>query len=152
MKTASWAIREKQTGKVLLETFDKSYNCARPAVGVVVAKGPAPFRESAASLTKDSTVLKCRTRKRTRPSWTRSPSEREWSTGLPPGVQGRYQPGAREQVENPGNDHGGRHPDDADLRGLPPSPAFPGYPGNSSRQGPFRPVCLCLIGLQCWQP
>lgn len=23
MKTASWVIREKQTGKVLLETFDK---------------------------------------------------------------------------------------------------------------------------------
>ncbi len=39
--------------------FGFSYTRSLPAVGVAVAKGSAPFRESAASLTKDSTALKC---------------------------------------------------------------------------------------------
>lgn len=39
--------------------FGFSYTRTLPAVGVAVAKGSAPFRESAASLAKDSTALKC---------------------------------------------------------------------------------------------
>jgi len=39
--------------------FGFSYTRSFPAVGVAVAKGSAPFRESAASLAKDSTALKC---------------------------------------------------------------------------------------------
>lgn len=39
--------------------FGFSYTRSLPAVGVAVAKGSAPFRESASSLAKDSTALKC---------------------------------------------------------------------------------------------